>query len=271
MGLPALPDVNCLPRGAHTTYAHKWPQMYAEKGAAVDPLRDDRSRDGARRRGAASARGARVTASVLGPGVVVGAGCVVEGSYLMANVTLGENVKVEASMVCDGAVVHAGAVVGKGAVLSHDVVVGAGHGRPRHARLSLAEQPEANDDEYDSDEDGLEVGSFPNERRVSMTRDASGGSLGAGSAAGGRRRRRRGGAESREARGDGTRTPRASQTRRRRRRRRRARVARGRRGRGRRGTRVGAEVGRGGVAIQRRPRAGGRGEGCVRCRRRVGL
>ena len=96
----------------------------------------------------------------------------------MANVTLGENVTMEASMVCDGAVVHAGAVVGKGAVLSHDVVVGAGFVVPDYARLSLAEQPEANDDEYDSDEDGLEVGSFPNERRVSMTRDASGGSLG---------------------------------------------------------------------------------------------
>ena len=94
----------------------------------------------------------------------------------MANVTLGENVTMEASMVCDGAVVHAGAVVGKGAVLSHDVVVGAGFVVPDYARLSLAEQPEANDDEYDSDEDGLEVGSFPNERRVSMTRDASGGS-----------------------------------------------------------------------------------------------
>ena len=175
---PLSPDVNCLPRGAHTTYAHKWPQMYAEKGAVVDPSATI-GPGTVLAEGCVVGAGARVSASVLGPGVVVGAGCVVEGSYLMANVTLGENAKVEASMVCDGAVVHAGAVVGKGAVLSHDVVVGAGHVVPDYARLSLAEQPEANDDEYDSDEDGLEVGSFPNERRLSMTRDASAGSLGA--------------------------------------------------------------------------------------------
>ena len=42
MGLPALPGRQLPPEGAHTTYAHKWPQMYAEKGAA-GPLRDDRS------------------------------------------------------------------------------------------------------------------------------------------------------------------------------------------------------------------------------------
>ena len=48
---PLSPDVNCLPRGAHTTYAHKWPQMYAEKGAAVDP------------------------SATIGPGTVLADGC----------------------------------------------------------------------------------------------------------------------------------------------------------------------------------------------------
>ena len=48
---PLSPDVNCIPRGAHTTYAHKWPQMYAEKGAAVDP------------------------SATIGPGTVLADGC----------------------------------------------------------------------------------------------------------------------------------------------------------------------------------------------------
>ena len=34
---PLVPDVNCLPRGAATTYTHVWPHCYAEKNVAVDP------------------------------------------------------------------------------------------------------------------------------------------------------------------------------------------------------------------------------------------
>ena len=47
------PDVNCLPRGDATSYKHTWPQIYLEKGCAVDP------------------------SAVIGGGCVVGDGCVI--------------------------------------------------------------------------------------------------------------------------------------------------------------------------------------------------
>ena len=174
---PLSPDVNCLEGRAY----HLRAQMAADvrrEGCRRGPLRDDRSGDGARRRvlggrGGARVRGVRARTRRRRRRGVRRGGFVSDGERH------------------SGRKRHDGGVHGvrrRGGARGRR----GGEGRralprrrrrrrpvvPDYARLSLAEQPEANDDEYDSDEDGLEVGSFPNERRVSMTRDASGGSLG---------------------------------------------------------------------------------------------
>jgi translation initiation factor eIF-2B subunit epsilon len=181
---PMAPDVNSLPRGVSTTYAHVWPHQYAEANVTVDPT----AVIGAGTvlgEGCVIGAGAVVKHSVIGRGAVVEAGCRVEGSYIMAGVRLGRDARLTAALVCEGAVVHAGATVGKGAVISYNVVLGAGYTAPEYARLSLARQPEAGDD--DDSDDELEVGSF-NERskpRMSIGRNTSNSSLGGGGGGGG--------------------------------------------------------------------------------------
>ena len=94
---------------------------------------------------------------------MVGADCDVRGSYVQRNVTIHDGARVTSAFLCEDVVVHAGAVVvGKGAVLSYGgVVVGAGHVVADYARLSLATQPARDEDEHDSDEDGLEGAACP--------------------------------------------------------------------------------------------------------------
>ena len=103
----------------------------------------------------------------------------VTGSYVQKNVTIHDGATVTSAFLCEDVVVHAGAVVGKGAVLSYGVVIGAGHVVADYARLSLATQPAHDEDEYDSDEDGLEVGSLPGDgRRASLGGTPGGGGFG---------------------------------------------------------------------------------------------
>ena len=175
---PMVPDTNALPRGTSSTYKMEWPNVYSDANARVHAS-------------------AKIGAGcVFGDGCVIGAGCVVEqstfgkntrvganvtvkGSYLQTNVTIHDNATVTSAFAADGVVVHENATIGKGAVLSYDVVVGPGQIVGDYSRVSLATQPVMDDDEYDSDDDGLEVGSLPSVsdgRRVSV---GGGGSLGA--------------------------------------------------------------------------------------------
>ena len=175
---PMVPDTNALPMGTSSTYKMEWPNVYSDANARVHAS-------------------AKIGAGcVFGDGCVIGAGCVVEqstfgkntrvganvtvkGSYLQTNVTIHDNATVTSAFAADGVVVHENATIGKGAVLSYDVVVGPGQIVGDYSRVSLATQPVMDDDEYDSDDDGLEVGSLPSVsdgRRVSV---GGGGSLGA--------------------------------------------------------------------------------------------
>ena len=165
---PMCPDANALPRGEKSTYAHGFSNVYREND--VDVAATARIGPGTvLGQGCAIGAGSILEASTLGRGVVVGADCAVRGSYVQKNVTIHDGAKITSAFLCEGVVVHAGAVVGKGAVLSYGVVVGAGHVVADYARLSLAKQPAHDEDDYDSDEDGLEVGSLPSDgRRVSL-------------------------------------------------------------------------------------------------------
>ena len=165
---PMTPDQNALPRGERSTYAHGFGNAYREKNVDVDATATI-GFGSVIGEGCVVGAGSVVNASTLGRGVVIGKNCVVDGSYVQKNVVIHEGAVVNAAFLCEDVVVHAGAVVGKGAVLSYGVVVGAGHVVADYARLSLATQPAHDVDEYDSDEDGLEVGSLPSDgRRVSL-------------------------------------------------------------------------------------------------------
>ena len=165
---PMTPDQNALPRGERSTYAHGFGNAYREKNVDVDATATI-GFGSVIGEGCVVGAGSVVNASTLGRGVVIGKNCVVDGSYVQKNVVIHEGATVNAAFLCEDVVVHAGAVVGKGAVLSYGVVVGAGHVVADYARLSLATQPAHDVDEYDSEEDGLEVGSLPSDgRRVSL-------------------------------------------------------------------------------------------------------
>ena len=179
---PMTPDANALPRGERSTYAHAFANAYREKNvhvaasATVGP-------GTVLGEGCAIGERSSVEASTLGRGAVVGADCDVRGSYVQRNVTIHDGARVTSAFLCEDVVVPAGAVVGKGAVLSYGVVVGAGHVVADYARLSLATQPARDEDEYDSDEDGLEVGSLPGDgRRASLGGSAGGSGFGRGEA-----------------------------------------------------------------------------------------
>jgi translation initiation factor eIF-2B subunit epsilon len=158
---PLCPDVNALPRGVRVEYRARggFPPSYVERGAKV-------STEAVVGEGCVVAADAEVEAgatlvhSVIGRGAIVRAGARLDGAYVMPGAVIGERVEIRRAMVCEGATVHADAVVGAGAILSRDVVVAEGHRVADGARVSLAHQPDGCDDDYDSDEDGLEVGSF---------------------------------------------------------------------------------------------------------------
>ena len=165
---PMCPDTNALPRGEKSTYSHEWPNVYKEQNVDVHETATIGS-GVVIGEGCVIGAGSVIGSSTLGRGTVIGANCVVKGSYLQSNVTVHDSGKITSSFLCEGVVVHQSAVVGKGAVLSYDVVVGNGHVIADYSRISLATQPDHDDDEYDSDEDGLEVGSLPSDgRRVSL-------------------------------------------------------------------------------------------------------
>ena len=175
---PMTPDANALPRGERSTYAHAFGNAYRERN--VDVAVTARVGPGAvLGEGCAVGERSAVEASTLGRGVVVGKDCAVTGSYVQKNVTIHDGATVTSAFLCEDVVVHAGAVVGKGAVLSYGVVIGAGHVVADYARLSLATQPAHDEDEYDSDDDGLEVGSLPGDgRRASLGGTPGGGGFG---------------------------------------------------------------------------------------------
>ena len=168
---PMSPDVNCLPRGLHTSYTHSWPNRYIEANVTVDPTATV-GPGTVIGEGCVVGPGAVIKHSVIGRGSVIDAGAKVDGSYIMAGVRIGKDARLTSALVCEGAVVHAGATVGRGGVISYNVVLGAGFTAPDYARLSLAQQPEARDD--DDSDDELEVGSF-NERRQGSFGNLSGG------------------------------------------------------------------------------------------------
>ncbi|CAI0387211.1 unnamed protein product [Linum tenue] len=87
----------------------------------------------------------RITHSVIGEGCTIGSNVSIVGSYIWNNVTIEDGCELRHAIVCDGVIIKAAATLEPGVVLSFKVVIGREFVVPAYSKVSLFQQPTAQD------------------------------------------------------------------------------------------------------------------------------
>ncbi|CAI0628013.1 unnamed protein product [Linum tenue] len=87
----------------------------------------------------------RITHSVIGEGCTIGSNVSIVGSYIWNNVTIEDGCELRHAIVCDGVIIKEGATLEPGVVLSLKVVIGREFVVPAYSKVSLFQQPTAQD------------------------------------------------------------------------------------------------------------------------------